>query len=284
VRIQGVNVNPNANVVLGNLIGTKADAVGALGNTGHGVSVDSSAAQRVGGAFDSPNLSGNVIANNTLDGVSVQSGVGHLVLGNSIFANGGTPIDLGNDGPTSNDVCDADVGPNDLQNSPEITFAESTATSVRVKGTLSSPAGTYLIQVFASDACGRAVTPLGSTTVVVSACAAQTPTSFTTPELTWNEALGGALTLTATNEASGTSEISGCVFPIPALRGDADNDGTWGVSDVFFLINALFAGGPPPFFACLGDASNTNGVTVEDVFYLINFLFAGGPVPNPPLC
>ncbi len=62
--------------------------------------------------------------------------------------------------------------------------------------------------------------------------------------------------------------------------GDVNGDGSVNVSDVFFLINSLFAGGPvPPGLANVnGDAT----VTVGDVFFLINSLFAGGPAPSCP--
>ena len=66
------------------------------------------------------------------------------------------------------------------------------------------------------------------------------------------------------------------LFKAP-LPGDVNGDGQVDVSDVFYLINYLFAGGPDP----LGPA-NANGdgaVDVADVFYLINFLFAGGQPP-----
>jgi hypothetical protein len=60
--------------------------------------------------------------------------------------------------------------------------------------------------------------------------------------------------------------------------GDANGDGTVDVSDIFYLVNFLFAGGPIP----LGRA-NVNGgngaIDVSDVFYLINYLFAGGQPP-----
>jgi hypothetical protein len=60
-------------------------------------------------------------------------------------------------------------------------------------------------------------------------------------------------------------------------RGDANADGSRDVSDVFFLINYLFAGGPFPLG--LGDADKNGAINIADVFYLINFLFAGGPPP-----
>jgi hypothetical protein len=65
--------------------------------------------------------------------------------------------------------------------------------------------------------------------------------------------------------------VSGC------LAGDVNGDGNVDVADVFYLINALFAGGPAP--VCSGNVNGDMAVDVADVFYLINFLFAGGPAP-----
>ncbi|HKC23255.1 MAG TPA: serine hydrolase [Thermoanaerobaculia bacterium] len=64
---------------------------------------------------------------------------------------------------------------------------------------------------------------------------------------------------------------------LSCLHGDANHDGVLAVADVFYLINYLFAGGPPP----LGypDVTGDAKVDVNDVFYLINYLFAGGPAP-----
>jgi hypothetical protein len=66
-----------------------------------------------------------------------------------------------------------------------------------------------------------------------------------------------------------------------SLRGDANGDSVRDVNDVFYLINALFAGGPPPVSACHGDVDHDGMAGVLDVFYLINYLFAGGPAPTP---
>jgi hypothetical protein len=59
--------------------------------------------------------------------------------------------------------------------------------------------------------------------------------------------------------------------------GDVNGDGSVDVSDVFALINALFAGGGAP--PGLTDVDQDGATSVSDVFYLINFLFAGGPAP-----
>ncbi len=64
----------------------------------------------------------------------------------------------------------------------------------------------------------------------------------------------------------------------PGLQGDVDGNGQVNVADVFYLINFLFAGGPPPIGA--SDANGDGLVNVADVFYLINFLFAGGAPPH----
>jgi serine protease AprX len=60
-------------------------------------------------------------------------------------------------------------------------------------------------------------------------------------------------------------------------NGDANGDGSLTVTDVFFLINHLFAGGAAP--ACFSDVNGDGSVGIADVFYLINHLFAAGPPP-----
>jgi hypothetical protein len=67
---------------------------------------------------------------------------------------------------------------------------------------------------------------------------------------------------------------------IQFLRGDANGDKKVSVSDVVYLINYLFKGGPAPLPAPIVGDSNCDGkVTVSDVVYLINYLFKGGPPP-----
>jgi hypothetical protein len=71
--------------------------------------------------------------------------------------------------------------------------------------------------------------------------------------------------------------ISGPKAPAP-VKGDANGDWTLNVGDVFYVINYLFASGPPP--AGLADVNGDGTLNVLDVFYLINHLFAGGPAPK----
>jgi len=64
--------------------------------------------------------------------------------------------------------------------------------------------------------------------------------------------------------------------------GDTNCDTLVSVSDVVYLINYLFKGGPTPCPTIKAGNINDDGkVSVSDVVYLINYLFKGGP---PPIC
>jgi hypothetical protein len=63
------------------------------------------------------------------------------------------------------------------------------------------------------------------------------------------------------------------------IRGDANGDGFVNGSDVVYLINYLFIGGPPPAPLPAGDANDDGFINISDVVYLINYLFQGGPPP-----
>ena len=68
-------------------------------------------------------------------------------------------------------------------------------------------------------------------------------------------------------------------FTLYVRRGDANGDGKTTVSDVVFLVNYLFKGGPVPVPLESGNANCDTKVTVSDVVYLVNYLFKGGPPP-----
>jgi uncharacterized repeat protein (TIGR03803 family) len=76
----------------------------------------------------------------------------------------------------------------------------------------------------------------------------------------------------------GGSFNEGIEFRLAANPGDGNGDGVVNVSDIFYLINALYASGPAPFAG--GDANGDGVVDVADVFYLLNYLFARGPAPH----
>jgi glucose/arabinose dehydrogenase len=62
------------------------------------------------------------------------------------------------------------------------------------------------------------------------------------------------------------------------LEGDVNGDGTVTTSDVFYLTNYLYDGGPAPVQQG-GDVDGNAMVNVDDLAYLINYLLARGPTP-----
>jgi hypothetical protein len=86
----------------------------------------------------------------------------------------------------------------------------------------------------------------------------------------------------------GPGQVDTVVYTVPEyLHGDANRDGKKTVSDVVFLINYLFKGGPAPDPVDLGDVNfckenppvQPGNPTVSDVVYLVNYLFKGGVAP-----
>jgi hypothetical protein len=205
-------------VVKGNFIGTDSTATLDLGNGQSGVDIQGSGAVIGGtGAGEA-----NVIAFNgghfTAGGVIMFGGSGAVIRGNSIFGTKpsgsfGLGIDLGGDGVTLNDACDADTGANGLQNYPVLTAVSSTTGNTSISGTLNSKASTlYTIDFYSNASCdalfyGEGQTYLGSTTVTTDgSCNASFSVSFpvTTPAGYW-------ITATATDPLNNTSEFSACV-------------------------------------------------------------------------
>lgn len=141
--VQTANSATNVTIV-GNYIGT--DSTGTLDRSPGGIIINTSNT-RVGGTAVGE---GNIIAFGS--GVSVQSGTNCPIRLNRIFANSGLGIELGFDGVTSNDVGDADSGPNSLQNYPELTNAVANAGNVVVQGRLNSrPSTVYQLDFFLNE-------------------------------------------------------------------------------------------------------------------------------------
>ncbi len=61
--------------------------------------------------------------------------------------------------------------------------------------------------------------------------------------------------------------------------GDADGSSIISISDAVFLINYIFAGGPPPDPIAAGDVDCNGIITISDAVYMINYIFAGGAAP-----
>lgn len=144
----------NDNRVLGNLIGLAPDGTSVRGNGVHGVLMNSGSSDNtIGGVTRGAR---NTIAFNDEDGVNVDNGTGNRILPNSIFSNGSRAdelgIDLFPDGPNANDPGDADSGPNNLQNFPELSSAKTKEGKSTVKGRLNSASNkTFTLQFFSNS-------------------------------------------------------------------------------------------------------------------------------------
>jgi VCBS repeat-containing protein len=246
----GVDVGGSNTVVQGNLIGTKADGVGPLGNAQFGVRVygpNNLIGGRTIGA-------GNIIAftrfadpfSDNAIGVIVYGGnTNTTIAGNSIHSNEGIGIDLGRNWLTANDNCDGDSSDgtsNKLQNYPVLTSAASGGSSTTIAGTLDSAAGTtFTLDFYANPACdsfnfGEGQTYLGSATAATDgACNA-----------TFNVTLpiavpaGQVVTATATDPGGNTSEFSACVtVTLSNSPPDAVNDMATTNEDTPVTINVL---------------------------------------------
>jgi hypothetical protein len=66
------------------------------------------------------------------------------------------------------------------------------------------------------------------------------------------------------------------------MIGDANGDRMLDITDIVYLMNYLFVGGPAPETLAAGDANCDGVVDDADVIYLINYLFASGPAPQCP--
>jgi hypothetical protein len=222
--IANVQIGSHDIVVQGNRIGT--------GVSGTSVPIGFvPSAFRVPGVFVTGNVAvtgtqiggtasgaGNVIAFNTGYGVflSDQLGNGHSILGNSIFSNAQTGINLSSPGSentfgvTPNDTGDGDFGVNGRQNYPVITLATSAG---NVVGTLNSIASaTYHLEFFANIACNASGYGEGKTFIGV-----QSVTTDSSGNARFNASFPAlpvgqsVVTATATDSGGNTSEFSQCV-------------------------------------------------------------------------
>jgi hypothetical protein len=69
------------------------------------------------------------------------------------------------------------------------------------------------------------------------------------------------------------------VTDLTYVCGDADASGEVNVSDAVYMIQYIFAGGPPPLPMVAADVNCDLATNVSDAVYLISYIFAGGLAP-----
>jgi uncharacterized repeat protein (TIGR01451 family) len=212
------------NQIVDNFMGTTISGTAPLGNTANGVNISGSSGNFIG---DAGTIGPNTIAFNTLNGVLIGSGTANAIISNSIFSNGALGIELNPPAPpapTPNDVCDADVGANNLQNFPALTSATSDVMSTTIQGTLNSTANTgFLIEFFANPSCdpsgfGEGQTLIGSINVLTDASC----NAVINAVLPNSTPAGTVITATATDPSGNTSEFSQCVTVAGGVPPSAD--------------------------------------------------------------
>ena len=188
-----------------NRIGIASGGFEPFGNTGSGVCLQGAGTNR---------LAYNQILFNGDAGVKVYTGsygTANEITANQIYDNAGLGIDLGGDSVTPNDPGDADVGPNELQNYPELQTATLGGSGLVVAGFLDThPSTTYRLDFYASDSWdplwipeGRAF--LGSKVVTTDGLGTAS-FQFTGSIQAW--ASDTRITATATDPVGNTSEFS----------------------------------------------------------------------------
>lgn len=196
---------PTGNMVIGNYIGTTPDGAGSLGNSESGINIHSGASNNL--------TKSNLIASNGLEGIRIHGDEtkGNTIVANSIHSNHGLGVDLSGDGVTLNDFQDLDIGPNSLQNFPELTEAIMDD-YLTVKGNFNStPFLDFTLDFYSSGSLGsdgvvQGETYLGSTDVSADA---DGNAYFSADLIGVSVLTGHYISATATNLATGnTSEFS----------------------------------------------------------------------------
>jgi CSLREA domain-containing protein len=194
------------NKIQGNLIGTSANGIGALGNDSDGVSIVDTSGNTIGGSASARNV---VAFNQDVGvGVYVSDYLAHdnSILFNSIHSNDKLGIDLvrGLRGATPNDPQDLDTGPNGFQNKPVLSSAATTGSTLTIKGNLNStPNTTFTLQFFSNPSGDEGKTFLTQKSVITNA---NGNASFTF-NITATVPAGQTITATATGVGD-TSEFS----------------------------------------------------------------------------
>lgn len=144
---EGISIYSGAsNVISGNWIGTDPTESPPMPNA-IGIDVERGTGNRIGGT--TPGTANHIAFNWT--GIRIVWATNTAILGNAIYENEWSGIDLTGDGFTPNDPGDTDTGPNDLQNYPVLTSVRCDGDEFVLEGYLDSEAARdYRVEIFAN--------------------------------------------------------------------------------------------------------------------------------------
>jgi VCBS repeat-containing protein/parallel beta-helix repeat protein len=286
----GINLflNVHDSLIQGNRIGVGANGTVLLGNGFQGIDIGGNSSNNLVGGTTAG--AGNLIAGNSAEGVVISGShtLRNSLLGNVLYANGSLGIDLrpaGEPWPfvTANDLNDADTGPNDLQNFPEINSAVLDGNQLQINGILQSTAHTtFRIEFFSNPAAladssgyGEGRHSLGHVLVTTNTVG---NASFTSTLTTNSVAAGDRVTATAT------------VVLDPGQIGMSDLAAYGSTSEFAANIAVTLANTPPQIISNGGGATatiqvpeNTTYVTTviavdaQSAHQTLTYSISGGP-------
>lgn len=259
------------NIIEGNYIGTDVSGSLPRANGSHGIRINPdppSSVHRIGG--ETSGAGNRITYNGTgiyLEGYS--SPLTAAILSNEIYANTNLGIEIrdGNTGIPYNDPGDADNGPNNLQNYPDLTGATLVDSTLTISGTLDSvPNTAFRIEFFSNRECdpsgyGEGETLIGAATVNVGSSGPATfDIEFENPAL-----VGQYITATASDPDNNTSKFSNCVLLAGAdlqLALDVDNHAP-NVGEQITYTLTLVNDGPDTATDVLVEALLPTGLTYQ---------------------
>jgi CSLREA domain-containing protein len=238
-----VDEGTTGNVIQGNFIGSNATASAAIPNGGDGVAIGTGASDNLVGGTAAGTK--NVIAFNLARGVSVESGTGNSILGNTISFNDSLGIDLGPVGVTPNDLGDPDLDANLLQNFPVLTSIVLDTASTQVQGSLNSIASTnYRLEFFSTILCNASGNGPGQRFLGFSDRTTDPGGNVDFVVVLPSAAIGAWITATATDAAGNTSEFSVCLaVPGPSVTSIAPTSGPANLANPVSIGGANFQNG-----------------------------------------
>ncbi len=75
-------------------------------------------------------------------------------------------------------------------------------------------------------------------------------------------------------------EVFGTSGPVE-IPCDIDTSGVVDISDLVYLIDYMFRGGPPPPLMNSADVNASCQIDISDLVYVVDYMFLEGPIPLP---